>query len=316
MSYGLGTLAFVGELVRLRLVGPEAEPGRIPAVDVARLLQGYERAVACAAEARMRRRARTGRRGATVEAATRLIFRGTERGSLVAVLELPEVADNSGTLDLDDAHLGELATGDVLGLLEDPHVDAAAGVVEALAQLGDELGIGSRYQELIVEVDPGRHVGRGSASFTADTREQLNIRRWLKAADDRAQADRVTGTLVEADFEALTAHVRTPDHRRLVVRFTAEQADEIQDALRQPSELEGWVVYDSRTHAVRSVELRRIVRPEQLQALADTEAFWSHRSVDDLAAQQGVGPIHDLEVLVAREATEEELDEFLDALGC
>ena len=81
----------MGEVIRIRLEGSDSEPGRIPVADVARLLQGYERALGRAAEARVRRQARTGRRGGAVEAATRLIFRWIEPGSLMVELELPEV---------------------------------------------------------------------------------------------------------------------------------------------------------------------------------------------------------------------------------
>lgn len=83
----------MGEVIRIELEGSDAEPGRIPVADVARLLQGYERAIGRAAEARVRRQARTGRQGGAVEAATRLIFRRIERGSLIVELELPEVED-------------------------------------------------------------------------------------------------------------------------------------------------------------------------------------------------------------------------------
>ncbi len=303
----------MGEVLRLTLEGPDAEPGRIPAADVARLLQGYERALARAAEARMRRRARVGRRGGAVESATHLIFRGIERGSLVAVLELPELI-TSDELGLDDAQLGELASEDLIALLREPEREVGDDrVIEALAQLGDELAIGSRYSALVVEWQRGAGaVERGV--LNAETRRHLAGRR-AAAAQHPARNDRVVGTLVEADFEERRAHVRTNDLQRIEVTFTDDQADEIHSALRRPGELDGRITYDSRTNTMLSIELRRIIRSEQLQVLLDSEDFWYHRSVDALAAEQGVSATHDLEALADHDATTEELEAFLDALS-
>lgn len=109
----------MGEVVRLTLEGPDAQPGRIPSSEVARLMVGFERTVARAAEARIRRQARTGRRGGAVESATRLVYRQIDAVSLVVELEVPDSSD-AGELELDDDHLGVLATEDVFDLLEDP----------------------------------------------------------------------------------------------------------------------------------------------------------------------------------------------------
>lgn len=109
----------MAEMVRLTLEGPDAEPARIPASDVVRLLADFERAVARAAETRMRRQARTGRRGGAVEAATRLVFRRIDRGSLVAELEVPEL-NEADALELDDGHLGVADVG--TGIVSPPDV--------------------------------------------------------------------------------------------------------------------------------------------------------------------------------------------------
>jgi hypothetical protein len=302
----------MGDVIRLRLEGPNAEPGRIPASDVARLLQGYERALGRAAEARLRRQARTGRRGGAVETATRLIFRGIERGSLVAELELPEVA-HGDALALDDDHLGELAAGDLFGLIENPNrASSDEWVVDALVSLGDDVGIGLRYSACTIEWQRSGASVR-HATFTAETRDMLANSR-DDATRRRARDDRVAGTLIEADFERHTAHVLTSDRSRVTVTFTEGQADEIQTWLRRPGELEGRIEYDQRSGAALAVELRRIVRPVQLQTMVDSENFFRHRSVDELVDEQGVGPVHDVEGLADEGATEEELVAFLDAI--
>jgi hypothetical protein len=301
----------MGELIRIQLDGPGAEPGRIPAADVARLLQGYERALGRAAEARLRRQARTGRRGAAVEASTHLIFRGIFRGSLVAELELPEVADEDA-LALDDARLGELAATDVLELIENPDRRGDYWVADALATLGDELGIGTRYSSLTVELGPDDGYAR-RATLSAQIRERLSNRR-AEGTANGARDDRLVGTLVEVDFQRHRAQVLMGDRRRVTVVFDEAQADDIQRWLRRHGELEGRVEYDPRSGLATSIELQRIVRPEQLQPLIGLEEFWHHRDVEGLMAEQGVHAVRDLHSLVDAEATEEELSAFLDAL--
>lgn len=302
----------MGEVIRITLEGSDAEPGRIPAADVARLLQGYERALGRAAEARLRRQSRTGRRGGAVEAATRLVFRGVKPGSLIVELELPEVG-GAGSLALDDAHLGELAAADLLELLEDPGRPADDWVVDSLAALGNELGIGARYSALTIELGRDDEAPARFVTLTGETRQRFNARRAV-AAERAAREDRVVGTLIEVDFEKHRAQVLTGDQRRVVVAFSEAQADEIQSWLRKPGELEGRIEYDPRSGLALSIDLQRIMRSEQLQALIGSEDFWRHRGVVELVVEQGVHPISDLAKLADGEATDEELRAFLDAL--
>ena len=302
----------MGEVIRIQLDGPDAEPGRIPAADVARLLHGYERALGRAAEARLRRRARTGRRGGAVEASTRLIFRGIEGGSLIAELELPEAAEEAA-LPLDDPRLGELAASDVLDVIEDPGSAGDTWVADALAALGDELGIGARYSALTVELRPDDGAPGRRATLSDETRQRLSARR-AQAAERGARDDRVAGTLIEVDFERHRAQVLTGDRRRVTVVFDEGQADDIQRWLRRQGELEGRIEYDPRSGLATSIDLQRIVRPEQLRASIGSEDFWHHQGVEGLIQEQGVHAMSDLDALADTEATDEELSAFLDAL--
>jgi hypothetical protein len=304
----------MGDIIRLRLEGPGSEPGKIPVADITRLFQGYERALGRAAEARIRRQARTGRRGAAVETATRVIFRRIKRGSLIAEMELPELGGQD-VLELDDDHLGELAAGDLLALIEDPDRDGGDDwVADALATLGDELGIGTHYLALTIELLPHDGSPARRARFTGETRQRLE-RRLGDAASRSARDDRVVGTLVEADFERHSAHVLTADQRRVAVTFSEDQADEIQMWLRRPGEMEGRIEYDARSGTALALELRRIVHPVQIQAILLSEEFFRHRGVAELAVDQGVSAIHDVDALADMNATQEELAAFLDALA-
>lgn len=53
----------------------------------------------------------------------------------------------------------------------------------------------------------------------------------------------------------------------------------------------------------------------QLPVVPGDEGFFRRHRVEDLAAEQGVTAVYDLDALADGSATKEELDAFLDALG-
>lgn len=63
------------------------------------------------------------------------------------------------------------------------------------------------------------------------------------------------------------------------------------------------------------MKLREIVRSEQLTMGLEAGEFWAARPISELAAERGVGPIQDVEVLRDHEASDEEVDRVLAALG-
>jgi hypothetical protein len=87
----------VGEVVRVRLVGGQAELGLVAASDVAKLLLGIERAVRLAASG-LGRSPTPGRWIGLIEQVASFRLVGVERGSVVGVLELPELDVSDETL--------------------------------------------------------------------------------------------------------------------------------------------------------------------------------------------------------------------------
>lgn len=302
----------MAETVRLRLVGATAQPGAISASDVVRLLQGYERAIARAAEARVRRTAKTGRRGTPVESATSLLFEGTEAGSFVAVLTVPDVAGDDDMF-VDSPHLGGWATRDVQRLLREPDDDQIdARVVAALDRLADELGIGTRHESLSVEV-VGDSVARDVAVLDGSVRARIRARR---ARDEREEVRDATlvGMLVAADFEAMTGHVRTSDNLRVPVTFGEEEADEVQEWLRRPGELAARVTFAPNGQP-SVARVTRIEATHQLDMLGPNMSFFvSDPTLAELIEQQGVTAITNIDDLVI-DATDDEWDAFERAIG-
>jgi hypothetical protein len=307
-------MAAVGEIIRLTLTGDDARPGRIPAADVARLLIAFERVVARAAEARTRRVATVGRRGAPVETSTHMIFRGIEPGSLVAVLEIPDLPTGEKTLR-EERHLGGFAAADVQDLIHDPaSASADRRVVAAANQLGDELGIGARYDSLSISV---QHEGEGQArmeTFNGKVRRALRERA-LREAETATREDQLFGVLVEADFEERTAHVRTADNLRVPIDFGPLDPDEVYYWLRRPGVMHADISYTPSGVVARG-QLLAINEPHQLDIFTDAiAAVWNtNATIDQLIEEQGIDPIEDVTELQAIDASDEEIAAFLDAM--
>jgi hypothetical protein len=271
-----------GEVFRATLRGSEATLGVVRASDVARLIIGLESAVAAAAYAALGkpRRGSTGRHRAAIEAASRLHFQNVEPGSVVAVLRLPQLApvtDDTFAVEVDD--LAGAAFDRLVASFTMPDDQVDAGIAKALADLGQDLGIGERHDELLLASPRSPVVGHLDAS----AKERM---RRLADAPLGRQPDVIVGTLYEADFDRRTAHLHAATGETVTVEFPAELDDQIQDALRAQATFEGIISFDPATSIVRSVDLRRISTPEPLPF--DTSAFWVTTAVDDLALQQGV----------------------------
>ncbi len=295
--------------LRVRLEGEEAELGRVAASDFARLLLGTQSAIQRAAGHVIGRALReTGRPGKIIEDSTRLRLVAIERGSVVAVLEAPERPAEPDSLDVSDRGLGDLAIDKALSTAAGDERDLP-DVAEAFVRIADEVGIGRRYDAVVFEhQEEGR---TRSARIDPESVERL------VAAAQRpptAREDALVGVLVEADFESFTARLRGPGGSRTQVQFTPELADEIKQALREPARLRGEVRYDPKTSEARAVELREIVRGDQLALGLEPGDFWATRTVAEIAAELGIAPIGDVEALRDNEATDDDVDRILAAL--
>jgi len=142
------------EELRAILRGNEARLGRVRAQDVARLITGLESAMAAAAYAAVgkSRRARTGWHRASIESSARLTLRDVQPGSVVAILGLPTLADSAeAALDIGVDDLAGAAFHRLIATFGLPDDEVDQGIARALAELCDNLGIGERHEELLIE---------------------------------------------------------------------------------------------------------------------------------------------------------------------
>lgn len=295
-------------VVRVRLTGENAELGKVTATDVARLLQGFERAVArAAAGIAGRRPGQAGRRGKAVETATRFLLDGIEPGSVTAVLELPPTERSDG-LGVEDVALGDAALQETLDVLE--YGRANPDVAEALALMAEELDIGGRFKSVGVQL-----VGSGASvrSSVLDRSKRHSLRQFADSGHSE-RPDALYGILFEANFEKRTAQLRVATGQSVTVSFNDELADAVKEALRERTHVEGVVAYDVESAEALSIELRSVRRAEQQELGLIGGEFWRERSLEELAAEQGVEPLANPDELRDDEATDEEVAAFLEAL--
>jgi hypothetical protein len=293
---------------QVRLVGGDAEFGRVPAADVARLLLGVERAVARAAGAAIGRPVKpTGRWEAVIKRATEFRLVRLRGGSIVAELDLPETTDEEHQLLLKDTRLGQRGWALTIEAASDGD-NADLDVQRVLADWADQLGIGTRYEAVELRRKGDRRRVRIDRACRDRLRDAIQRRQRL----DTVAA--VAGVLVEADFERHTAHVRTPMGELVELQFDDEQEETIYEALRQRSEFEGDVRYDLVTNSIKSVRLRRVIRTEQLIFGEDAGEFWRSVSFSELSERQGTGVISSFDELQDDTLSDEEFAAFLAAV--
>jgi hypothetical protein len=303
----------VARIIRASLRGERAKLGDVQARDFADLIIGIERTLAKACGHIVGRRVKSrGRRERLIETATRLRLVAVEAGSVVGVLELPELRQaDEEELGLTAENLSELAL--------DRTLDAASGnvngykdVVRSLVQLTEELGVGTRYDALVLE-EESRTKNHPRREVILDLRHREELRRKVEP-EARSESARLAGVLMEADFEQHTARLRTAAKHAIEVRFDDALADQIQEALRQEAAFEGEVTYDRETMTAKTVRLREIARADQLVLGSHPDEFWESRSVGQLAVEQGVSRAQSLTALKDHDTTPDEIDAFFAAL--
>jgi hypothetical protein len=290
--------------LRVRLEGPDAELGRIPAADVAQLLLSVEKVLARAASVAVGRPSRKpGRRERVISDAAHTVLRDIETGSVVPVLELPSVDDDQDRqqgLEVDVAHLGELAVAQIFDILSG-EIDGHPYVVEALSDLAARLRVGERYDSIGFEVS-GSAVPR--PRVTLDLRESRRLRERVRVDRAAARQGMLVGTLVEADFESYTARLRSPEGQPVAVSFDPAMADAIHEALREPATVDGWITYDPANQEARSISLRRVMRADQTSLGIDIHAFRRRKTFG----------LFDVGELYDSVSSEEELEAYEEAL--
>jgi hypothetical protein len=299
----------VDRFIRAVLEGDDAAPGRIAAADVARLLLGMQSVLRRAAHVVLGRPrpTLTGRYGKAIEDATRLRLVRVEAGSFASVLALPDISTDADDLGLDGTvhDLGYRAFDHLLNVLQvsEPGIDP--GLARAIGQLAEDVNVGSRVS--LIRLETLAAEGR-VAVIDGSTRRAME----LAASQPERRPDTVYGRLVEADFENNKARLRQPTGEAVTVTFDESLADDIQAALREPSVFVGDIIYNRPTGLDIRIALDHVVGPDEQLALSGLH-FHGHRTVAELAIEQGVHAPQNLDNLRASGIDADELAAFVAA---
>lgn len=299
-------------IVRAILEGADAQPGQVAAADVARIILGLERAIARAAYLVLGRTRRgTGRHSSVIESASKLRFVGVEQGSFVELLALPEAGDAvTEKLPFSVADLSAQAFDRLLDAIagDDPKIDSE--LAEAVATLAAELGIGDRNSAItLIGVEDASGSPPRQAVIDAAVRARMQRR---SEQSPKVKDETLIGVLFEADFEVNTAKLRLGNGNTVMVSFSPDLADDIQEALRSRARFDGLVRYHPRTSQVISVELHTVVRGTQL--VLDIDSFWHQQTFEELQGAQGITGRLDPRALGIPDLTDDERAAFLAAI--
>jgi hypothetical protein len=303
--------------LRIKLDGEKAQLGRVSAADVAQLILGVEKAAAQAAAVVLGRpKTTSGRYQGVIEEAVRFKLVSVEDGSVVPVLELPDLPSHPGRdeFDLEVSTLGQTAISALLDAVEEHGPQPSHPLIsKALLDVSERLHIGERYEAIVFDDAPSGSRPRRCVRIDRSVRARLGA--YVEQANARTiRSDDLTGVLFEADFERRTARLRTSTQGVVEILFAAEHDDNIQTALRQSSTVRGEVAYDPQTRLAKSVRLTKMLRGIEQLAL-DSGAFWREMSFEGLAADQGSGDVVDPVQLVDADASEQERDSFMAAIA-
>lgn len=307
----------MARVISAKLVGGESDKlGIIPAADIAKLIFGLQRVLAAAANSvarRQRRRGPSGRYPQVIEAASRLTFVGVDHGSVDSLFALAQRdLDDEQQLDISVPDLAELSFDRLTEALQAPLDSVDRDIARTVARLAQELGIGRTERTLLLGSRGDR---RPRSVIDAAMRERMGR---IAAMPEPERDDLLTGRLAEADFDANTARLQQATGGPVTVEFEDDQADAIHRALRGPAQLTGIVTYDRETLRARRIDLHDIETPAQLTLISGDRGpdFWEHRSIDDLAIQQGIyEPQNPASIRAQIPPTTEEIEAFFSEIN-
>jgi hypothetical protein len=278
----------------------------VPAEDVAAFIQELVRVVARAAGHAVGRPVKdTGRYESIVKAASKVRIDSVSSGSVVVTFlpsqhEIFRLGDNLG-LDAETVSQAALSIArDAAG----PRAADFADVARQWVELGDRMGLGRRYQRVVIRA-PDRD------PVTLDQDAKTVLKDVIASTVAGVEGDTVRGVLYEANFETLTAKLRNQRAEMIEVQFDLEHASEIKEALRNPTTVVGRATYDRRSHRLLSIQLEAMVRA--IQTLADD--FWEHRPARELLLERPARSAARPKSLKLEGVSDAEWDSFFEALG-
>jgi hypothetical protein len=301
-------------LLKLRIEGPGVRRGAISVPDLIRICQAAQDAVNRQAEAmRGGQSLRPGPKSAVVYQECTLELTGIQKGSTVLPfalakpqqhLPIPDITTFGRDVVLEVAQAVK-EIGSTSRRRKNPNVLFEAGLLYSLREMGEVLDKDVTKIEWIV---PGNGKRAVKAVFDKRVRERVIER--IKTPSTRKET--VEGVLEMADFKEQDHKCRIHPllGQPIVCTFTAEQEQEVYDALRKPVKVCGTATINPNSGKVESIAIEKIGIVEQL--LIGAKDFHTGRSIEQLAEAQGVQPLENPKILAGGWPDNEDVDEFLE----
>ena len=186
------------------------------------------------------------------------------------------------------------------------------GVLMALREAGRVLDRGIET----VQISTRRRMKYREAVYAQTTRETIisTIRRLEQAWTT------VEGRLLMADVRegALRCRLHPSTGGAVSCNFDEVLTKQVMDNLRNFVQARGDAFLDPVTNNIRSLYIRDLEPIEELTGLevpsASVSAFWEAKDFDELAIEQGIHPIDDLETIAGGFPEDTDFEEFLNAV--
>jgi hypothetical protein len=154
--------------------------------------------------------------------------------------------------------------------------------------------------------------GRPRAGFTLDSTLRTRVQELLGQPVDVSSTVR-TGRLEELNGHGgFTGRLWEPDGTKWLCHFQREHLQELEEAWMRTVRVVGRATVEEGKERILEVESVDVLETE-IAAPGETEAtpFWKSLSLDELADQQGVSPVSDLDEISALWPVDDDPDDLL-----
>ncbi len=294
-------------ILRLRVRGPGIRRGRIPVPDLIRICQELQNAVTKQAEAlEGRKTIHPGPAVASIQRECTLELLGIREGSTrlefgLAKPQLPLIPDAGIGIEV----VREL-TGSIRSLGNGNRKNVDPGVLQGLYALGSV--VQSQRVSSIEFSSP--KIGR-KAAIKGTFNQRVTERVAERLSSPRKAIVHVDGILDMADFKQkdLKCRVDPPIGAPIACTFGPSQADLIYSLMRQPVRISGEATLQPYTDRIESVVIGEIKKLPTL--FMGEKNFFADRSIQQLAAEQGIKRFKDISPLSGCFDQDDNVDEFV-----
>jgi hypothetical protein len=301
-------------LLEISFEGPSIKDGRILLDDLLLFLGNIQSAVARIINVMETGRGiRTGRPPRGVQVLSALEVVAVSRGSFKMALDLRREQELLPEFDVGERAVESL-TGGIECITTEPELPRGydQGVLMALREASRIFDRGVSVVHLV----PRKSPHAPSARFVPATREQIITR--LQRFEEAWAV--VEGRLLMADVkeEALRCRLHPSAGEPIMCSFAEDMVPLVAKYLRGFVRAKGEATVEIPTNKVRNLVIRDIEPIEEPSGIVATvevpSSFWKAAAFDELAAEQGVYPIDDLDKITGGWPEDADFDSFLESI--